>query len=89
MVVLHLKPTFCTMKDKSPGIILLADMGTRIRMARMVKGYTQIQLSLNCEIEKSTMSKIEAGKVNISYLMLHRLSLCLQVPMGDFCEKYI
>jgi putative transcriptional regulator len=77
------------MKDKSPSVVLLNDMGIRIKMARMVKGITQHQLSLNCDMEKSSMSRIEAGKVNISYLMLHRLSACLEVPMSDFCEKYI
>jgi transcriptional regulator with XRE-family HTH domain len=40
-------------------------------------------------MEKSTMSKIEAGKVNISYLILHRLSQCLEVPMSDFVKSIL
>ncbi len=50
-------------------------------MIRLTKNLTQSQLADMCNFEKSTVSKIEAGQVNISYLTLYRLSEGLKVPM--------
>lgn len=58
---------------------LLTALGSRIRMIRLAKDLTQSQLAGICEFEKSTMSKIEAGRVNVSYFTLHRLSVGLDV----------
>jgi transcriptional regulator with XRE-family HTH domain len=60
---------------------LLTALGARIRMIRLTKNLTQNQLAEICNFEKSTMSKIESGQVNISYYTLFRLSLGLGVPM--------
>ena len=61
---------------------LLKAAGARIRVIRVTKNLTQSQLAIICNIEKSTMSKIEAGQVNISYYTLYRLSKGLEVNMG-------
>lgn len=60
---------------------LLIEMGARIRMIRLTKDLTQSQLATICNFEKSTVSKIEAGQVNISYITLHRISEGLNVTM--------
>jgi len=60
---------------------LLTALGTRIRMIRLAKDLTQSQLASICNFEKSTMSKIEAGQVNVSYFTLCRLSEGLEVTM--------
>lgn len=65
--------------------ILLIEMGNRIKNYRMKKGLSQVKLAMDCEMEKSSMSKIEAGLVNVSYLTLYRLSECLEIPMRDLC----
>ena len=45
---------------------VLTSLGTRIRALRLTQGMTQNQLAFNCEFEKSSMSKIEAGQVQIT-----------------------
>jgi transcriptional regulator with XRE-family HTH domain len=59
--------------------VLLTALGLRIRMIRLNKDLTQSQLATICNFEKSTMSKIEAGQVNVSYFTLCRLSEGLDV----------
>jgi putative transcriptional regulator len=62
--------------DKSS---LLKELGDKIRMVRLSKDMTQNQLAINCNFEKSSMSKIESGQVNLSYITLHRISNGLEV----------
>lgn len=71
---------------KSPSdASLLLELGAKIKAARLKKGITQSHLALNCDMEKSSLSKIEAGKVNVSYLTICRLSNCLGVSMAEIC----
>jgi len=58
---------------------LLKELGDKIRMVRLSKDMTQNQLAINCNFEKSSMSKIESGQVNLSYITLHRISNGLEV----------
>jgi transcriptional regulator with XRE-family HTH domain len=67
---------------KSP---LLVALGNRIKMIRMSKGMNQNQLALNCNMEKSSMSKIESGSVNLSYLTMNRISAGLEISMKALC----
>jgi transcriptional regulator with XRE-family HTH domain len=60
---------------------LLVAIGARIRRIRLTKDLTQSQLASICNFEKSTVSKIEGGQVNISYLTLYRLSKGLDVSI--------
>ena len=60
---------------------LLVDIGIRIRRIRLSRDLTQSQLASICNFEKSTVSKIEGGQVNISYLTLYRLSQGLDVSI--------
>jgi len=60
---------------------LLIGIGTRIRRIRLTKDLTQSQLASICSFEKSTVSKIEGGQVNISYMTLYRLSQGLDVTL--------
>ena len=60
---------------------LLVDIGIRIRRIRLSRDLTQSQLASICNFEKSTVSKIEGGQVNISYLTLYRLSQGLNVSI--------
>jgi transcriptional regulator with XRE-family HTH domain len=65
--------------------IILAELGQRIKQLRISKGISQTNFSLTCNMEKSSMSKIESGQVNISYLTLVRLSKCLEVSTKELC----
>lgn len=62
---------------------LLIELGARIKSIRQSSNMTQNQLAINCNFEKSSMSKIESGQVNVSYLTLHRISTGLGVPISE------
>jgi putative transcriptional regulator len=66
---------------------LLSDLGKRIRMIRLTKNMTQYQLAINCNFEKSSMSKIESGQVNLSYLTLYRISKGLDVHIRELLPE--
>jgi transcriptional regulator with XRE-family HTH domain len=63
----------------------LADLGHRIKKLRQRKGMTQNELALRCEFEKASMSRIEAGKTNLTLLTLRKISKALEV---DFIELF-
>jgi transcriptional regulator with XRE-family HTH domain len=66
---------------------LLKELGKRIRLIRLSKDMTQIQLATKCNFEKSSMSKIESGQVNLSYITLHRISIGLDIHIRDLLPK--
>jgi transcriptional regulator with XRE-family HTH domain len=66
---------------------LLVALGAKIRMIRLTKNLTQNQLAINCNFEKSSMSKIESGQVNMSFLTLHRISKGLEVSMRELLPE--
>ena len=63
--------------------LLLKELGGRIRVIRLSKDMTQNQLAINCNIEKSSMSKIEAGQINLTYITLHRISNGLDIHISQ------
>jgi transcriptional regulator with XRE-family HTH domain len=72
------------MIDKSQETILLVGLGSQLKNIRKRKGLSLTQLSHDCNMEKASLSRIESGKVNVSYLTLYRLSKCLNVELHEF-----
>lgn len=60
---------------------LLIIFGTQLIKIHLWKDISQTELATICNFEKSTMSKIEAGQVNVSYYTLYRLSIGLDVSI--------
>jgi len=69
--------------QKAENALTLKALGKQIKLQRIKKGMSQVDLALLCNMEKSSVSKIESGQVNISYLTLLRLSKCLDVPVKE------
>ena len=63
---------------------LLIDLGSKIKQLRLNKGLTQSALSMICDMEKASVSRIEAGLINVSFTTLCRLSEGLETPVKDF-----
>lgn len=61
----------------------LIKIGERIRMIRTQKGIKQQDLAAKCNFEKSNMSRIEAGRSNITILNLLKISQALDVDLTD------
>jgi transcriptional regulator with XRE-family HTH domain len=62
----------------------LTGLGARIRELRLKKDMTQNDLAVHCDFEKASMSRIEAGKTNITVLTLHKISKALDVELNEF-----
>lgn len=67
----------------SPTTLALMALGKRIKDMRIIKGQSQVAFARDCGMEKSSMCKIEAGKINISYLTLHKIGSCLGVELKE------
>lgn len=61
-------------------------IGSRIKDIRESKGMTQQQISDICDFEKSTVSRIEAGRTNLTIKNLYKISQSLGVKMKDLVD---
>jgi transcriptional regulator with XRE-family HTH domain len=60
---------------------LLIQVGKRIRSLREQKGISQQDLAAKCNFEKSNLSRIEAGKNNLTLKTLNKISTALEVSI--------
>jgi transcriptional regulator with XRE-family HTH domain/Zn-dependent peptidase ImmA (M78 family) len=60
-----------------------ADVGERMRVARLAAGFTQEELGAEAGLDRTMIAKIESGSRRIDAMELVRLSSALQVPV-DF-----
>ena len=57
--------------------------GERVRELRVKKGLSQFDLASHCNYEKSTISRIENGRTNITLKTAFILSTALEVTISD------
>lgn len=62
---------------------LLAELGSKIKRIRANKSLSQNDLAILCNFEKASMSRIEAGKTNVTLTTLYKISRALEVPIAD------
>lgn len=55
----------------------------RIRKLRKERGYTVQELAYRCDIERSNLSRIEAGKCNVTLKTLCSICNALEVGLDD------
>ncbi|MDE3249628.1 MAG: helix-turn-helix transcriptional regulator [Bacteroidota bacterium] len=63
---------------------LLRQIGLRIRELRQQKNISQNDLAVQCDIQKASMSRIEAGKTNITMRTLHKILMALEADIREF-----
>lgn len=63
---------------------LLIRIGERLKEAREAKGLSQQQFADICEVEKSTISRIERGVVNSSIITLAHIAEHLDLELWEF-----
>ncbi len=61
-------------------------LGKSISYTRKLKGYSQLDLGLKIEMEKSNLSAIENGRQNPTSLMLKKIAEALEVDVKDFFD---
>ncbi len=62
---------------------LLVQIGQRIKHLRRGRGITAQDLAAACNFETSNMSRIEAGKSNLTIKTLHKIAYALDVSIAD------
>jgi len=67
------------MKEKD----LLVKIGERIVELRKAKGMTQQEFAAALDYEKSNMSRMESGKVNLRIATLYKVAKVLNITLSD------
>lgn len=62
---------------------LSINIGNRIKILRESKNMSQQDLADLCNFDKGDMSKIESGKANPTIKTLLKISLALEVKIGE------
>ena len=62
---------------------LFIKIGDKIKELRELKNLSQQDLAALCNFEKSNMSRIEAGRTNLTIKTLFKISNALKVPVKD------
>lgn len=65
---------------------LFIQIGDRIRTIRNEKSMSQQDLAAKLNFEKSNMSRIEAGRTNLTVRNLYRISVALGVKLKDLVD---
>lgn len=65
---------------------LYIKVGQKIRKIREDRDISQQELADRCNFEKSNMSRIEAGKTNLTLKTLLIISDALTVPLREFLD---
>jgi len=64
----------------------LKKIGLRIRELREEKNVSQQDLGATCNFEKSSMSRIEAGRTNLTIGTLLKIGKALDVKLKDIVD---
>ena len=62
---------------------LFIKIGDKIKELKELKNLSQQDLAALCNFEKSNMSRIEAGRTNLTIKTLFKISNALKVPLKD------
>ena len=65
---------------------VLKNIGARIKEIRESKGISQQSLADACNFEKSNMSRIEAGRTNLTVRTLYKISQALGIKLSELVD---
>ncbi|ARN78235.1 transcriptional regulator [Nonlabens spongiae] len=67
---------------------ILKKVGQKIREIRISKGLTQVELVAKMEIttDPNNISRLEAGRSNITLFTIYRISTALEVSMKELVD---
>ncbi len=67
-------------------IRLYIAIGNRIKQIREEKGISQQDLAAKCDFEKSNMSRIEAGRTNLTIKTAYKISTALGIKLSELLD---
>ncbi|MCH2489289.1 MAG: helix-turn-helix domain-containing protein [Flavobacteriales bacterium] len=62
-------------------------LGANVKKVRENKGLSQFKLSIEADIPKNQVGRIERGEINTSIFTLKRIADALQVEVIEFLQK--
>ncbi|MFV0200909.1 helix-turn-helix transcriptional regulator [Empedobacter falsenii] len=62
-------------------------IGTKIRVLREKRGFSQFQLATECELSKNQIGRIERAEISTSILTLKRVADVLGVKVEDLIAE--
>ncbi|MCD8092869.1 MAG: helix-turn-helix domain-containing protein [Bacteroides sp.] len=65
---------------------LFLKIGDKIKEIRTLKGISQQDLAAKCNFEKANMSRIEAGRTNLTLKNAYKISLALGVKLKELVD---
>ncbi|WP_072546658.1 helix-turn-helix domain-containing protein [Mediterranea massiliensis] len=65
---------------------LFIKIGDKIREKRLEKGISQQDLAAKCNFEKANMSRIEAGRTNLTIKTAFKISCALGIKLKDLVD---
>lgn len=67
-----------TQQDKE----IMEKVGQRIQQLRNEKGWSQFQLSIEADLTKNQIGRIERAERNTSLVTLNRIATALEIPLS-------
>lgn len=65
---------------------LLKKIGLRVKQLRTAKGISQRELGFEIDVEKSNISRLEAGQFNTRILTLYRVAKALDLTLPELLQ---
>ncbi|SDD41519.1 helix-turn-helix domain-containing protein [Niabella drilacis] len=65
---------------------LLKKLGLKIKQLRTEKGLSQNAFGLEVNLEKSNVSRLEAGNVNPKFITLVKVAKALNLPVSELVK---
>lgn len=65
---------------------LFIRIGDKIKEIRRSKNMSQQDLAAKCNFEKSNMSRIEAGRTNLTVKNAYKISIALEIKLKDLLD---
>lgn len=73
-------------KEKMNEQQLFIKIGDKIKEIRISKGISQQDLAAKCNFEKANMSRIEAGRTNLTIKNAYKISIALGVNLKELVD---
>jgi len=73
-------------KDKKINFSL--EIGKRIKDLRIIKGWSQEQLSFESQLHRTYIGSVERGERNITLVNLKRITDALQISPAEFFKPF-
>ena len=57
--------------------------GRRVRVLRLEKGWSQMELGFRADVNRNYLSDLERGKRNVSLMIIERIAIALEVEIWE------